>query len=1053
MMLNKNLSVPEWKNWLSTVANFSVGRRVNAPLVQMISGYDDRPYMSIDILGSMYRGLLDSGSEISIINSALLEKISNEISINKSYDLDYVITANGSKSPVSGYVNLPVTVGAATVVVKFYVVPGIAVRLLLGINFWQAFNIAPEILSFCPLKSGRTASDGLVSEVKYIHGFDSLSVLEQKQAEQIIGEFEQVAAENKGLGCTPLITHKIDTGDAAPIKQRYYMMSPSKLAELNRQLDEMLENDVVEPSSSPWNSPVTIVPKADGTWRFCLDSRKLNAVTKHDAYPLPYITHILDQLGNAKYLSSIDLKSAYWQVKLADNDSKEKTAFTVPSRGLFQFKRMCFGLTSASATQQRLMDLLFGPEYGNKIFRYLDDVVVVSASFEEHIRLLRVVLERLRCANLTINLSKCRFFRKQLKYLGYVVDEYGLRTDPDKVKAIVDFPTPRCRKDVKSFLGTASYYRRFIKNFSQIAGPLNALTTTRKGAPPFVWSTAADKAFHELKRALSSAPVLACPNFSLPFTVHCDASSFGVGGTLTQEINGEEHPVAYCSRSLSSAERNYSATEREALAVVFVVEHFRPYLEGGEQFKIITDHASLKWFLNLKNPSGRLERWGCRLSPYNFVIEHRRGKDNVVPDALSRSVPVALVDCEVGDPWYLNIFKRVQNKPESCPNFQIQEGRLFRYTKSKTKLKSDFEWKEVIPFEKRQDVISENHCHPKAAHLGTTKTYKRMKLRYYWPGMFQDTKRYVSDCTVCKSYKHANQSTPGFMGSAKVCSRPFQCISIDLVGPLPSSRLLNTYLLVVVCCFSKYCLLFPLRRATGKVIAQRLEDHVFLVHGVPQTVIVDNGSQFTGLEVRDLLEKYQIPQIHYSPVYCPQVNTVERYNRTIVTAIASFVGSDHRTWDSNIHKIQFALNTAENETTSYSPFFLVHGREAVPDGNLYTAYKNINEIVFDSRRDYVDKLGELKSIFDMVKTEISKAHERNAKYYNKHRRDLSFEEGDFVWKKSYKQSDAGKYFSSKLAPKYVRCKVVKKLSRLVYVLEDENGRNLGKWHVKDLKSD
>lgn len=1034
------------KDFLST-PHCGVFTKVNS-----LGDSHSRPFLQVSILGYSCSGLLDSGSEISIIGADTSSLWSDRVTISQPDRIDSIIAANGTRSPISGFMFLPVTVKGRTEVIKFYVIPGVTTRLIFGINFWQLFNIAPDVLSLLGRGSVADTVTPQISEVRCIHPFEDLSGEQRTVADDVIRQFEEISFEKKGLGRTSVLSHTIETGNTIPIKQRYYCLSPERLKELNRQLDEMLALDVVEPSTSAWNNPVTMAPKANGELRFCLDSRKLNEVSKHDAYPLPYISNILDQLRNARYLSSIDLKAAFWQIPLTDENSKEKTAFTIPNRGLFQFKVMCFGLTSAPATQQRLMDRLFGPEFDGKLFIYLDDIIVISETFQQHIELLLKVLERLKFANLTVNLSKCSFFRRQLKYLGYVVDESGLRTDPDKVKAIVEFPVPACKKDVKRFLGTASYYRRFIKGFSSLAAPLNALTSSRKDAPPFSWSPEADLAFIKLKACLTTAPVLACPDFSLPFTVHSDASEFGIGGMLTQCFDGEEHPIAFCSRSLNKQERNYSATEREALAVVFSVEHFRPYVEGSRSFLIVTDHASLKWFLNLKNPSGRLERWGCRLSPFNFTIQHRRGTENVVPDALSRSVPVLAIDSVTEDSWYCNIFSRCRDRPQTCPNFQIIDGKLFRYTKSNYPgLTGDFDWKEVVPFPLRRDLIQQFHDSPLGAHFGVERTYKKLRQHYYWPGMHAEVVRFVGDCSICKAYKTPNQSTPGLLGQPKVCRRPFQCLSMDLVGPLPASRQQHTFLLVVVCCFTKYCLLFPLRRATGKIISQRLEDQVFMVHGIPQTVIADNGPQFISRELKSLFEKYHIPQIHYTPTYCPQVNTVERYNRTVVTAIAALVGSDHRAWDVNIFQIQFAVNTAVNETTGFTPYLLVHGREAVVDGKVYGESSfPLKDLRFDSRTEFVDKLDVLGAVFSRVDSSLQKSHGRSAKYYNRSRRDLEFAENDWVWRRTHQRSSADKYFSAKLAPKFERCRVVRKISRLVYLLEDGGGRR-SECHIKDLK--
>lgn len=1014
-----------------------------------------RPHLVVTIRGERFHGLLDSGASVSILGS-----VAGDFFVNAGVRLhpcevdDYsrVAMANGTIAAVKGFVLLPVTFKKVTIVIKFYVVPDVETPLIFGVNFWREFRLAPDIFPVC---STRNCDSKVISEVRCLQDFDDLVESQRAEARAVMRKFEEVSSVSKGLGRTSLLTHTIDTGNATPIKQRYFCLSPERLKELNRQLDEMLELGVVEPSSSEWNNPVLMVPKSNGELRFCLDSRKLNSVSKGDAYPLPYISHILKHLGQAKYLSSIDLKSAFWQIGLDSVSSREKTAFTVPGRGLFHFVVMSFGLKGAPATQQRLMDKLFGPEFDNRVFVYLDDIIVVSSTFSEHLSLLLRVLERLKAANLTINLPKSHFFRKELKYLGFVVNERGLHTDPTKVQAIVDYPVPTNRKEVKMFLGTASYYRRFIKDFSSIAAPLNALTSTRKNAPPFQWNDAAEKAFVDLKAALVSAPVLASPDFSRPFSVHCDASGYGIAATLTQEsVDGEEHPIAFSSRSLNSAERNYSATEREALAVVFGVEQFRPYLEGGLTFKVITDHSSLKWFFNLTNPTGRLARWGCRLSPYQFEIVHRRGKDNIIPDALSRAVPVNECTPVVSDPWYNQLLHRCTQFPRSYPNFVVSQGKLFRYSKIKFGHEGEFEWKEVVPLEGREELLRSCHAGDLAPHFGVFKTFKRLALRYFWPKMYSDVEKFVGGCDICSAYKHSQDRTPGLLGSPKVCSRPFETLSVDLVGPFPRSRAGYTSLLVVVCCFTKYCLLFPLRRALGKNIVKCLEEGVFLTHGVARTVIMDNGSQFTGREVRAFFDKYRVPQVHLTPRYCPQVNTVERYNRTVVTAISILVGEDHRTWDLSLRKIQFSLNSSVNETTRFTPYFLVHGREAVTCGSMFLEDAPPLTLECSSRQEYVRKLGCLEEVFSQVSLALGKAHKRSATYYNQSRRPLVFKVGDIVWKRTYPLSDAAKYFMAKLAPKYDKCKVVGKVSDLVYELEEVmTGKPLGKWHIKDLKRD
>lgn len=1003
-------------------------------------------------------GLLDSGASVSILgNNAHLKFLKFGFKFQQVVDNSCSV-ANGVAIKSLGFLFMPVTFNNTTHVVKFYVIPNIVTDIILGCDFWTNFRLAPQIFEHIdyrnmPANFVNICNGSDADNIASVKSYESLSTDEKELADSIVRSFKNISTDVKGLGRTKLIEHVIDTGDAAPVKVRQYPLSPEKKAALNSELDRMLELDVVTTSESPWNNPVLLVKKTNGDWRFCLDSRKLNEVTKGDSYAIPYIPQILDSLKEARYISSLDLSSSFWQIPLQEA-SQEKTSFNVPRRGLFKFKVMPFGLCGAPARQQRLMDMLFGNGFCSDVdkgivYCYVDDIVIASADFQTHLVLLNRVLERLEKANLTINFQKSKFFRSSLKYLGYVVDEFGLRTDPEKVAAILDFPTPTSVTQIKSFIGMCSWYRRFIRNFSTIAAPINKLTCKGKS---FEWTQEADKAFITLKNALVTAPVLATPDFEKPFTVHCDASAYGLGGMLSQSVDGRDHPVAFVSRSLSAAERNYSATEREALAVLFAVEKFEPYL-GSRQFKVVTDHASLKWFTRLENPSGRLARWSCRLSQFNFTVEHRKGTDNVVPDALSRLLKVDTIDSTdpVNDDWYDRVYEGCQTQAKNFPNFFVKDGVLYRYSESKYSLLREFDWKEVVRKERRESIIKDNHLEPTAGHLGVFKTHRRLCLRYYWPGMHKDVMEFIKGCDICSAYKHSQKATPGLMGKPKVCHRPFQVVSIDLVGPLPRSRSGYTFLLVVTCCFSKYTLLFPLRRATSALVAKHFEYGVILSHGVPETVIADNGVQFQGSEFRRLLQRYNVPKMHFTPLYTPQVNLVERYNKTVMTAVASYVEDDHRSWDNHLLQIQFAINSAVNESTGFTPFFLVYGREPVINGNFYKDTDKEYEVGMP-RDEYAGEFGHIKDIFAKVRQKLLHAHAENSTRYNLRRRVAKYSVGDIVWKKTHIQSDAEKFKMSKLAPKYEKCRVTKVLSPLVYELVRlSDNRPIGSWHIKDFK--
>lgn len=1015
----------------------------------------ERPYLHIKVNKLTLNGLLDSGSSITILG-----KDSHKILLKLGLSLrkDQLIlgtVANGQPIKSIGTISLPVIYNNQFSIITAHVIPDVHEPLILGIDFWKTFNIAPSILRNINTHSSSQNDNFLVhSTSTNLHTFKNLTNTQQELANIVIEKFKQISTETKPLGKTHLAEHHIDTGDHPPIRQRCYRLSPEKQKALRTEVDEMLKLDVIEPCESPWLSPVIVTPKKDGTWRFCVDSRKLNSITRKDAYKLPLISDILDNLKNCKYLSSIDIAKAFWEIPLRKED-RPKTAFHVPGRGMYQFKVMPFGLTNAPATQQRFLDnLLSDLMLDNTIFCYLDDIVIATPTFEKHVELLTKLISKLSQANITVNFAKCSFFRNELKYLGYIVNQDGLQTDPSKVQAILNIQTPKSVKDVKRFLGTASWYRRFVPNLSTLTAPLTKLTSTSKKAPPFKWTPEADKAFNSIKQALVSTPILACPDFTKPFAVHCDASAYGIGAMLTQEFDGIEKPIAYMSKTLTAPQRNYSITERELLSVITALEHWRCYLDNGKQFTIYTDHSALQWFLRLDNPTGRLARWCIRLSMFNFEIKHKRGSEHLVPDQLSRIAHVNTFKTsfeQSKDTWYNSVFDKCKINPTSTPDYLIKNNKLFKYCRAVSEHNSEFNWKLVIPSEFRESIIAENHNSPTAAHFGIFKTYHRLKLNYYWPGMYKDVALFISKCETCLAYKHQNQNTIGLMGKPKNCSRPFQTIAIDLIGPLPLSRKLNRFILVVTCCFSKYCLIYPIKRATSSIIKHILENLVFMNYGIPETIILDNGPQMISAELKELFDKYKIPHVHYTPRYCPQVNPVERYNKTLITAIASFVDDDHRTWDLHLNHIQFAINSSVNETTKFTPSFLVFGRELVTCGSIYSDTDSTDDLIYAPRDIYAENLGYLIPVFSQVQSRLYKAHQINAKLYDKHRQYKEFNIGDIVWRRNYPLSSSNKYFSAKLAPKFIKCIVTHKVSPLVYELTDFNHKPLGRWHIKDIK--
>lgn len=1012
---------------------------------------DERPYLMVSVLGIEMLGLLDSGATNTIVGGngwRLLETL--PLTLDKN-DVQTCTVATGQQCRSVGSVNLPLKVRDRVRVVRALVIPELKHTLILGSDFWRIMGIVPD------LRHGEWKFSAEHETVVESIALNTHSELTAEQANVLHALVERAFAEmGEELGCTDLVEHEIKTS-SAPIKQRYYPVSPVVQKHIDVELNKLLEAGVVERSTSPWSSPIVLVKKKDQSYRFCVDYRKLNAVTERDAYPIPYVTATLDKLRNAKFLSSLDIKSAYYQVPLAES-SRPLTAFTVPNRGLFQFRRLPMGLANSPATWQRLIDRVLGPDLEPHVFVYLDDIVIVTPSFEKHIEVLEEVFRRLRSAKLTVSREKCQFCRPELRYLGYVVDSHGLHVDPEKIKAILDMPPPTCVTEMRRILGLASWYRRFIPNFSTLTAPLTSLLRKNQ---KFVWSSSCEEAFRALKDHLIRAPVLSCPDFSLPFQIQTDASGYGIGAVLTQQHPDGERVIAYLSRSLLRAERNYTTTERECLAVLWAIEKLRPYVEGSH-FKVITDHYSLVWLNRLQSPSGRLARWAVKLQQYDFEIIHRKGKEHIVPDALSRGVPVIdSMDSGVGDPevgidegdkWFSKVWRLAQMKPKRFSAWQVRGSKLFKNVKpAYPELAEESDcWREVVPRHRRTTLIRDVHL--SLSHVGVYKTYHALAKKYYWPKMRCDVATYVRKCLNCQANKPEQKPPRGLMLSSQLSvSKPFELMCADLVGPLPRTRAGHQYILTVADCFSKFAFFFPLRTATAPAICRIMENNVFLVFGSPRAIIVDNGKQFKSKEFGNLMASYKV-QIKFTALYHPQANPSERVNRVLKTMLRCYVSENHRDWDLNLGRVGYAVRASQHEVTGFTPNFVVFGREV----QIKHSEEVLDQepIVFARNKQVLQRRAVgFQRLFEDIRSRLKNAYEQSRSNYDLRRRDDQFQVNQLVWRRNHVLSDASKYFTAKLAPRYVGpFRISKRLSPWTYELEGKNGEAQGVWHAKDLKS-
>ena len=452
---------------------------------------------------------------------------------------------------------------------------------------------------------------------------------EQVQLTDLIVGYRHLFSDVPGRA--DCVQHDVDVGEASPIKQHPYRVNRLKLMQIQKEVDYMLENDFVEFSNSEWSSPCLLVPKPDKTVRFCTDYRKVNSVTRTDSYPIPRVDDCIDQVGSARYVSKFDLLKGYWQVPLTER-AKQISAFVTPN-GLYQYKVMPFGMKNSPATFQRLINWVIQGLEG--CAAYIDDVVICSKSWLEHVEQIQAFFDRLTQAKLTVNLKKSEFGKAQVVFLGHVVGQGQVRPVQAKVEAIVNFSVPTTKRELMRFLGMAGFYRKYCKNFSDVASPLTNLLSKKVD---FLWSEECSRAFCQVKAVLMNSPVLMAPRIDHPFKLAVDASDTGAGAALLQEDSqGIEHPVCYFSKKFSKCQRNYSTIEKEALAMVLALQHFEVYVGSTTGPVVVyTDHNPLTFLSRVRNKNQRLLRWSLFLQEYNLDIKHVKGRDNVVADALSR---------------------------------------------------------------------------------------------------------------------------------------------------------------------------------------------------------------------------------------------------------------------------------------------------------------------------------------------------------------------------------------------------------------------------------
>ncbi|WVZ70349.1 hypothetical protein U9M48_019024 [Paspalum notatum var. saurae] len=822
----------------------------------------------------------------------------------------------------------------------------------------------------------------------------------------------------------------------APIAKRQYRVAPKEQELIKENKDELLGKEFIRPSSSPWAFPVLFVDKKDGSRRMYVDYRALNDVTIKNKYPLPRIDDLFDQLQGACVFSKIDLRSGYHQMKIRPSDIP-KTAF-ITRFGLYEYTVMSFGLTNALAYFMNLMNKVFMEYLDKFVVVFIDDILIYSKTEEEHEEHLRLVLQKLREHKLYAKLSKCEFWLYQVPFLGHIVSKGGIMVDPSKISSV-----PEVVKEVRGFLGLAGYYRRFIESFSRIAKPMTSLL--EKGAP-FIWTKERQAAFYELKKRLTTTPVLTLPDLTKSFTVYCDASKEGLGCVLMQEGKLRKHKV------------NYSTHDLELAAVVHALKIWRHYLFGN-RCEIYTDHKSLKYIFTQNELNMRQRRWIELIKDYDLEIHYHPGKANVVADALSRKS-------------YVNMAVAFQMPLELCAEFEslnlgfvhhttvatfeaepTLEQEIRKHQKTDEKIQ---EIREQIKVGKaphfcedeqgtvwyknricvpdvdsiKKLILSEAHDTAYSIHPGSTKMYHDLKERFWWYGMKRAVAEYVAVCDTCQHVKAEHQRRAGLLQPLKILEWKWEEISMDFIVGLPRTQKGYNSIWVVVDRLTKVAHFIPVNTTySGARLAELYISRIVCLHGVPKRIISDRGSQFTSRlweQLHDSLDS----KLWFSTAYHPQTDgQTERTNQILEDMLRACAIQYGTSWDKSLPYAEFSYNNSYQASLKKSPFEALYGRRCrTPLFWNQTGEKQ----VFGP-----DLIRDAEQQIKMVRENLRVAQSRQKSYADVRRRDLTFKVDDFVYLKVSPMRGIRRFnMKGKLAPRYIGpFKIVERKGEVAYKLE------------------
>lgn len=1063
--------------------------------------------------------LIDTGAEISCLSEQWFSE--NKHRLNKLCEFPvtsvHIKTATNDKSKkISKIIYIPVTIEQHELELEFLIVPNLIKPVIFGIdvlaklameinfdkyickmrinnndiilkfrldnsnglmchivndNDINKYNEYNDYNEYNNINNDCDTPQGLIPPLSNVHDYVTRQIIDEtlstnilldarqkKELADLLESYQHIFTDKPGR-CNKY-QHKLEVNNPESFKCQNYPVPLVHQEKVMEEINRMLNEDLIERSNSPYINPIIPVIKKSGEIRLCIDARRINKLIIPDHECSRSVNELLSKCKHSKWLTSIDLSASYWQILLTP-ESRQFTAFQFRGK-TYQFKVTPFGISTSQAALVRALDQVFDDTIESFTVIYIDDICIISPNFETHLMHLDHVFSKLKEANMTIKFNKSSFCQTSIPFLGYTLTETGLQMDSSKVDPILKYPSPKNRKQLKSFLGCINYYNKFLEKYSETIQPLLRLTSKKN---KFIWTEEDERIFNNIKQLFINTNTLHHPDPTRTFYLQTDASDFAIGGHLYQ-INdaGEKAAIIFISRALKPAEQRYTTTEKELLAVVHCLQKTR-HIILGTKLKILTDNHAITFLKTCRLLNNRLTRWILAIQEYNFEIEHIKGTDNQTADALSRIThPTGLTSEDNTREFIISYIQRftdqhLKDALLNLPHIQSTDPHIspiynvlttgpasphYNHISKVYKLHDDILYKKLK--DKWLIDVPENlivrlvwDCHLFYLHCGAKKCFDVLSESFVFKNMYRRIRTIIATCDSCQRCKTDPKPSIGLSKGIN-CTQKNDQLAIDIIGPLPTSVGNVKYILIVIDIFTKFVKLYSMRSANTRTIINKLFGIHFINHGLPNKIQSDNGTQFKSKNWIKKLEENNITPI-FSPVYHPQFNMAERPIKEIKRCLRTYCSHQQRNWSRYLEDINNCLNELHHETTGFTPNELQFG---VRDQKFWEDYL-LNPFI-----PQIPHERKLELASQRIRTKQLKRAERA----NRNKKFTNFNIGDLVLIKTHPQSNALSGETAKLFHIFEGpFRISRTLGRNTYfvTLPEDDTREYGLYHTSAIK--